>query len=83
MTRRSIDCRRHAKDQGAETVTPPLHTRTMSNQLRLIDAENGARSSDWRLDEHTREIGRNGIAAARAALRASRARYAAPETRAA
>lgn len=55
----------------------------MSNQLRLIDADNPARSSDWRLDEQTCEIGRNGIAAAREALRASRARYAAPETRAA
>jgi len=27
--------------------------------------------ADWRLDEHTREIGRRGIAAARAALHAS------------
>ncbi len=55
----------------------------MSNQLRLIDADNSARSSDWRLDEQTRAIGRDGIAAAREALRASRARYAAPDTRAA
>jgi hypothetical protein len=36
----------------------------MTTQLVLIDAT----SVDWRLDEHTKEIGRKGIAAARDAL---------------
>jgi hypothetical protein len=31
---------------------------------------------DWRLDEHTREVGRRGIAAARARLRSSTGRAA-------
>ena len=50
----------------------------MSKQLRLI--ENNA---PWRLDEHTKEVGRKGLAEARRALKASRARYAAPDTKAA
>jgi hypothetical protein len=33
-------------------------------QLRLIEVT----PDDWRLDEHTKEIGRKGIATARAAL---------------
>lgn len=37
----------------------------MERQLALIE-ENG---SDYRLDEHTREVGRQGVAAAREALR--------------
>jgi hypothetical protein len=36
----------------------------MNNQLILLDD----RSGDWRLDERTRELGRQGIAAARTAL---------------
>lgn len=36
----------------------------MGTQLVLIDST----SVDWRLDEHTKEIGRLGIAAAREAL---------------
>jgi hypothetical protein len=39
-----------------------------SAQLRLIDPAPPA----WRLDEHTREVGRLGVAAARAALRTAR-----------
>jgi hypothetical protein len=41
----------------------------MSNQLTLIEFPAG-----WQLDEHTREVGRRGLAAARAALSAARAR---------
>ena len=37
----------------------------MERQLILIDD----RQPDWRLDEHTREVGRAGVAQARAALR--------------
>jgi hypothetical protein len=36
----------------------------MRNQLVLIDPP----AADWRLDERTREVGRQGLAAARAAL---------------
>ncbi|CAN5282597.1 hypothetical protein BH23ACT2_BH23ACT2_23780 [soil metagenome] len=39
----------------------------MERQLTLIDT-----TSTWRLDERTREIGRRGIASARAALAAHR-----------
>jgi hypothetical protein len=37
------------------------------NQLILLDTQ-----PDWRLDEHTRRLGREGIARARAALQAGR-----------
>ncbi len=50
----------------------------MSNQLRLIDT-----TASWRLDEHTKEIGRKGLAEARRALRDSRPQYTAPEAKAA
>jgi hypothetical protein len=43
----------------------------MATQLVLLE-----RSPDWKLDPHTREVGRKGIAEARAALR--RASSAAP-----
>lgn len=36
----------------------------MRNQLTLIDRPR----ADWRLDEHTKELGRKGVAAAREAL---------------
>ena len=36
----------------------------MRTQLALIDSK----GSDWRLDERTKELGRRGVAAARAAL---------------
>ena len=42
----------------------------MERQLILIEE----RQPDWRLDEHTREVGRAGVAQARAALRAALAR---------
>ncbi len=48
----------------------------MSKQLRLID---NTPATAWRLDEATKQIGRQGIAAAREALRESRPRYAAPK----
>ncbi len=40
-----------------------------TRQLALITEDSPGR--DWRLDDHTREVGRRGIAAARAALRSS------------
>jgi hypothetical protein len=41
-----------------------------TSQLILIDNE-GARPGAWRLDEHTREVGRRGVAQAREALAAA------------
>lgn len=47
---------------------------TTTSQLTLIDTPRS-----WRMDEHTREVGREGVARARAALRAGlRARPDAP-----
>lgn len=43
----------------------------MSTQLNLIEEAGG---QEWRLDARTREVGRKGVAAARAALRATRRR---------
>jgi len=45
-------------------VTPQEDDELMARQLVLIEASD----VDWRLDERTREIGREGIAQARAAL---------------
>jgi hypothetical protein len=42
----------------------------MERQLILIDEH----QPDWRLDEHTREVGRAGVAKARTALREAVAR---------
>ena len=39
----------------------------MTKQLTLIDTP-----SEWQIDDRTREVGRRGIAAARAALRLAR-----------
>ena len=47
-------------------VTPPAEDGAMKNQLTLLEP-----TIDWRLDEETREVGRRGIAAARAALAAA------------
>lgn len=49
----------------------------MNDQLVLLDdEEEAARQAAWRLDEHTREIGRRGVALAREALRQAAARAA-------
>ncbi|MFN3218241.1 MAG: hypothetical protein ACE367_17240 [Acidimicrobiales bacterium] len=53
----------------------------MSDQLFRIDTDTDIAGAGqqgqptWRLDEHTKKIGRDGIAAARAALADSRSRY--------
>ena len=54
-------------DLTSEPVTPPVETVTMARQLTLIET-----SATWRLDEQTREVGRRGIASARAELAAHR-----------
>lgn len=50
----------------------------MTRQLRLLDPS----TVDWRLDEHTRAVGRAGVARARAALQAVRAARLAREAEA-
>ncbi len=50
----------------------------MTSQLRLLDPS----TVDWRLDEHTRAVGRAGVARARAALQAVRAARLAREAEA-
>jgi hypothetical protein len=42
-----------------------------TRQLALITDDELAARREWRLDDQTREIGRRGIAAARAALRSA------------
>ncbi|MFN0025933.1 MAG: hypothetical protein ACKV2O_01940 [Acidimicrobiales bacterium] len=45
----------------------------MTEQLRLMEAsQREASDVSWRLDEHTKHIGRHGIAQARARLAAAR-----------
>lgn len=46
---------------------PPLILGGMERQLILLDDDR----ADWRLDEATRERGRQGVALARAALRSA------------
>lgn len=62
---------REATDQPGRCplriVTPPVETVAMARQLTLIETP-----KTWRLDERTREIGRRGIASARAELAAHR-----------
>jgi len=53
-----------AESQAGVLVTPPGHDTGMARQLVLIDT----RTVDWRLDEHTRELGRKGVAEARRKL---------------
>ena len=43
----------------------------MEAQLHLLPSETVVVESDWRLDEHTRDLGRRGIEEARAALRSA------------
>lgn len=43
---------------------PPVMVETMNDQLRLLQPD----EPPWRLDEHTRQVGRQGLRQARAAL---------------
>ena len=49
----------------------------MADQLRLLDDTDRYLDIDWRIDDHAREIGRQGVADARQALAAARKRVAA------
>jgi hypothetical protein len=51
--------------QGGFAVRPPAENDAMTRQLTLIPAR-----KTWQLDSQTREIGRRGVASARAALAA-------------
>lgn len=44
---------------------------SMEAQLHLLPNETDNATSDWHLDQHTRELGREGIREARAALRSA------------
>jgi len=54
---------------GSSLSHPFVILVSMSTQLTLIEFPAG-----WQLDERTREVGRRGVMAARAALSAARAR---------
>ena len=49
----------------------------MDNQLALLPDVSDEDEPSWELDDHTRDIGRQGLAAARQALRQACARQAA------
>ncbi|MBA3655149.1 MAG: hypothetical protein H0W70_13270 [Actinobacteria bacterium] len=50
----------------------------MDRQLTLIRVDTiRGRDDDWRLDEHTKELGKQGLSQARQALAAARRRSAA------
>lgn len=56
------------------SLSHPLRIlRDMARQLALLDIK----KKDWKLDDRTREVGRQGIAAAREALRQASSRTAA------
>jgi hypothetical protein len=76
----SADCSGRAPTAVvAFVVTPARHDVRMTRQLRLLDPS----TVDWRLDEHTRAVGRQGVARARAALQAVLAARLAREAEAA
>ena len=59
---------------------PPARLHGLQTPLPLVDPDeaaadrpSGVTDTEWRLDEHTREVGRRGIAEARARLRAASA----------
>lgn len=64
---------RKTANSGRSRSTAP------TGQLTLIESP----GIDWRLDDHTRAVGRAGLAQARAALAAAEASATAPTTRAA
>jgi hypothetical protein len=56
---------------------PPARMHGLQTPLPLVDPEEDAATraaadAEWRLDDHTREVGRRGIAEARARLAAAR-----------
>ena len=52
------------------TVTPPGDTGAMERQLKLLETD--ALEPEWQLDDTTKEVGKRGVAAARAALQQAR-----------
>ncbi len=60
---------------GNHRVTPHVHTYDMDTNTQpqlLLIIDDAPEPTHWRLDEETREIGRQGLAKARAALRSAR-----------
>jgi hypothetical protein len=66
------DCRRPARP--APSPVPPADA---ACPVAVPVRRPSAQSADWYLDEHTREVGRRGVEAARQALAAAAGRLAA------
>ena len=56
---------------------PPGIMGTMNDQMALLPEAAGDDEASWELDDHTRHIGKQGLAAARQALEQACARLAA------
>jgi|TARA_B110000438_G_scaffold124242_1_gene121089 hypothetical protein len=52
------------KFYGNTTVPPPAHSGAMTTQLQLVETG----TYNWKINRETKELGRQGIANARAAL---------------
>jgi hypothetical protein len=55
---------------------PSVILEPMNDQLALLEEDAGTQEPAWELDDHTREVGRRGVAAARDALRQATRRAA-------
>jgi hypothetical protein len=64
--------------EATQEGTDRSRSRTFDGQLVLLDT---IRHPEWRLDEATRAVGRQGVAKARAALAAARAEHLDDERR--
>ncbi len=67
---------------GENIVSPPWDHGIMNDQMALLPSPTGDGAASpgrlsWELDEHTRHVGRQGLAAAREALQQAGARRAA------
>ena len=67
-----------ARKPAIVVVSPSCHPGIMNDQLALLaHARPEVVDAPWELDEHTRHVGRQGLAAARQALHQACARLAA------
>jgi hypothetical protein len=55
-------------DTSATTATSGTSSRRARRKVGSTRPPSGTPGTDWRLDEHTRAVGRQGVAAARALL---------------
>ena len=66
-----------ARGPRSARLTKLLHLPSYCSHERQLTLITEERQSDWRLDEHTKEVGRKGLADARQALADARKRVAA------